>query len=86
MKLKNGFVTHDMGGEQVMVATGEASFAGLVRSNATAAFIVDCLKADTTKEAIVEAMIAKYDASAEIIEADVEKILTKLRSIGALDE
>lgn len=86
MKLKNGFVTHDMGGEQVMVATGEATFAGLVRSNATAAFIVDCLKENTTKEAIVEAMLAKYDASAEVIEADVEKILTKLRSIGALDE
>jgi hypothetical protein len=86
MKLKNGFVTHDMGGEQVMVATGEATFAGLVRSNATAAFIVDCLKADTTKEAIVEAMLAKYDAAKDVIEADVDKILNKLRSIGALDE
>lgn len=86
MKLKNGFVTHDMGGEQIMVATGDASFPGLVRSNPTAAFIVDCLKQDTTKEAIVEAMLNKYDVTEQVAAADVDKILGKLRSVGALDE
>ena len=86
MKLKDGFVTHEMGGEHVMVATGEASFAGLVHSNATAGFIVECLKEETTKEAIIEKMLAKYDAKREVIEADVDKILGKLRSINAIDE
>lgn len=86
MKLKNGFVTHEMGGEQIMVATGDASFPGLVRSNPTAAFIVDCLKQDTTKEAIVEAMLNKYDVTEQVAAADVDKILGKLRSVGALDE
>ena len=86
MKLKDGFVTHEMGGEQIMVATGAATFAGLVRSNATAAYIVECLKEDTTREAIVEKMLAKYDASADVISADVDKIIAKLRSINALDE
>ena len=86
MKLKNGFVTHEMGGEQIMVATGDASFPGLVRSNPTAAFIVDCLKQDTTKEAIVEAMLNKYDVTEQVAAADVDKILGKLRSVGALGE
>lgn len=86
MKLKNGFVTHEMDGEQIMVATGEARFSGLVRSNATAAFIVDCLKKDTTRDAIVAAMLEKYDATPERIGADVDKVLNSLRSIGALDE
>lgn len=86
MKLKDGFVTHEMGGEQVMVATGSTNFSGIVRSNPTAAYIVDCLKQETTKDEIVEKMLAKYDASAEVITADVDKILAKLRSIGALDE
>lgn len=86
MKLKNGFVTHEMGGEQIMVATGDASFPGLVRSNPTAAFIVDCLKQDTTKEAIVAAMLNKYDVTEQVAAADVDKILGKLRSVGALDE
>ena len=86
MKLKDGFVTHEMGGEQIMVATGAASFSGLVRSNATAAFIVDCLKEDVTAEQIVAKLLEKYDVSEAVVAADVEKILTKLRSIGALDE
>lgn len=86
MKLKDGFVTHEMGGEQIMVATGASVFAGLVRSNATAGFIVDCLKEETTRDAIIEKMLAKYDAPTEVISADVDKIIGKLRSINALDE
>lgn len=86
MKLKDGFVTHDMGGEQIMVSTGSTAFSGLVRSNGTAAFIVDCLKEETTKEQIVAKMLEKYDAPEAVISADVDKILEKLRSIKALDE
>ena len=67
MKLKEGFITHETDGEQIMVATGNVNFAGLVRSNKTAAFIVDSLKEDTTKTAIVEAMAEKYDAPEEVL-------------------
>ena len=86
MKLKNGFVTHGMGGEQIMVATGGANFSGLVRSSSTAAFIVDCLKEETTRDAIVAKVLTVYASTPEIVGADVDKILTKLRSINALDE
>ena len=86
MKLKNGFVTRNVGTSQIMVATGAANFPGMVRSNPTAAFIVNCLSKETTKDAIVEAMLEKYDAPREVLEADVDKILGKLREVGALDE
>ena len=86
MKLKDGFVTHEMGGEHIMVATGGANFSGLVRSNATAAFIVECLKEETTRQEIIDKMLDRYDATAEIIAADVDKVLTNLRGINALDE
>lgn len=88
MKLKAGFITHSMGDEHVLVATGEAAekFRGIARSNETAAFIVDCLKEETTLDAIVGRMCAEYDAPEETIRADVRKILDTLRSIGALDE
>lgn len=86
MKLKNGFVTHEMGGEQIMVATGDANFSGLVRSNSTAAFMVDCLKEETTREAIIEKILSCYAATEEVVAADVDKVLAKLRSINALDE
>ena len=86
MKLKTGFITHEVGEQQVMVAAGDVDFNGLVRSNETAAFIVDRLKKETTKGASVDAMTEKYDAPKEVIERDVEAILEKLRSIEALDE
>jgi hypothetical protein len=86
MKLKEGFVTHVMGGEQIMVATGNANFSGLIRSNATAAFIVDCLKAETTRDAILEAMLDKYEVTRERAAGDLDKILAILRSVNALDE
>lgn len=86
MKLKDTFVTHTSDGEHILIDAGGMNFVGLVRSNKTAAFIVDCLKSETTKDAIVAAMCAKYDAPRAVIEQGVEKILGKLRSIGALDE
>ncbi len=86
MKLNNKFVTRDMGDTQVMVAVGSAAFSGIVRSNKTAAFIVDQLKTDTTKEKILAAMQEKYDADPAVMEKDIDKVLDKLRSIGALDE
>ena len=86
MKLRDSFITQDIEDTQFMVAVGETSFTGIVKSNRTAAFIVDCLKKETTKEQIVDAMCRKYDAPRERIEADVEGILNKLRGIGALDE
>ncbi len=86
MKLKPGFVTHNVGKEQMMVAAGPAarSFHGLVRSNETAAFIINCLKKETSEEAIVEAMLAEYEAPRETVEQDVHRIVEKLREIGAL--
>ena len=86
MKLKDTFITQEIEDTQFLVAVGEASFTGIVKSNKTAAFIVDSLKEETTKERIVDAMCAKYDAPRERIEADVEIVLNKLRGIGALDE
>lgn len=85
MKLKNSFVTYNSDGEQIMVSTG-ADFSGLVRSNKTAAFIVEQLKAETTQEKIVDNVLAKYDADRTAVEADVKMVLDTLRRIGALDE
>lgn len=86
MKLKDGFVTHEANGEHITVTVGGSRVNRLIRSNKTAGFIIECLKEDTTEEAIVERMLEKYDAPRERIATDVAKILAKLRDIGALDE
>ncbi len=86
MKLKDGFITHTAAGRHVMVSTGANGFSGLVRSNATAAYIVEKLKEDTTPEAIVEDMLSVYDAPREKIRRDVDMVIETLRGIGALVE
>lgn len=85
MKLKETFVTQNMDGEQIMVSA-DGGFSGMVRSNATAAFIIDQLKTNTTREAILDAMERKYDAPREVMAKDVDMVLGNLRKIGALDE
>ena len=86
MKLKSSFITQVIDDTQFLVPLGAESFRGIVRSNKTAAFIVDCLKEETTAEQIVDALCAKYDAPRETIAADVEEILNTLRGIRALEE
>ena len=72
-------------GEQILLDTS-SSFAGLIRNNKTAAFIVECLKEETTQEKIVEAMFEKYDAPKDVLAKDVSDVIEKLRIVGALDE
>ena len=85
MKLKESFVTHKNKDDYMMIdASGE--FAGLIHSNATTAFIVDCLRTETTREEIVRKILAKYDADEADVARDVDKIINALKSIGAVDE
>ena len=88
MKLRDGFITYNTDGEQIMVAAGSAAthFQGMVRSNRTAAYIVDCLKTETTADEVVDKMVARFDAPREVIARDVAHVLEQLRRIGALDE
>ena len=85
MKLKDGFVTHMTGDQQIMVSVS-GDFSGLIRSNETAAFIVDALKKETTEQEIIDLIEMHYDVPKEIIKKDVENIIKELRSIGALYE
>ena len=75
MKLKDEFITYETDGEQIMVAAGTDSFSGLVRSNETAGFIVECLKKTVTED----------DTSEAVVRRDVKGILKKLDSIGAIE-
>ena len=84
MKLNPKFLTHETKGEHITVSTTGTKFNGLIRSNATAAFIVESLKNDTTESEIVDKMLEKYDVDRNTAEKDVANIIGKLRSIGAV--
>ena len=85
MKLRQEFITHMDGDQQMMVDTS-AKFSGLLRSNKTAAEIVEMLKTETTEEKIVAAMQKKYDVPEATLKKDVHQIIETLRSVGALEK
>ena len=86
MKLRKEFITYAMDDRQIMVSSDTKRFSGMVRSNETAAFIIDCLKEETDKDGIISKMMQKYDAPKETIAADVDKVIDTLRSINAIEE
>lgn len=84
MKLNPKFLTHETKGEHITVSTTGTKFNGLIRSNPTAAFIIEMLKTDTTESAVVDKLLAKYDVDRATAEKDVADIIGKLRTIGAV--
>jgi len=85
MKLNSQFIAHRDRDGMILVSTGDAAFSGLVRSNQTAGFILECLEQETTLDEIVSKMQAAYDGPADLMRRDAERIIETLRSIGALD-
>ena len=85
MKLNKEFIVFDAGQESMLVPTGAAKFAGLVRGNKMLGVILELLKKDTTEKEVVETICERYDGPREVIEADVKKAVSELRRIGALE-
>ncbi len=86
MKIKSTFIRHDSDDETMLIPTGNESFSGLVRGNKTMGAIIDLLAEDTTEDAVVKAMMDKYDAPEDKIRADVCKVIESLKQVGALDD
>jgi len=86
MKLKKEFITHNTESESLLVPAGGAGWSGLVKGNKTLGAILELLKTETTEEAVINAMKARFDAPEDVITADVKKALSELRKIGAIDE
>ncbi len=87
MKLDTNLLTHETKGEHYVISTGNSRFKGIIKNNQTAAFIVECLKEETTESSITDKIMAEYrGADRSIVERDVANIIGKLRSAGAIVE
>lgn len=87
MKIKSGLLSHKVGEQYVIVASGEAGevFNGMLRGNATTMEILKLLEQETTQNQIVEQLYARYDVPREKLEADVCQVIEKLKTAGLLD-
>ena len=82
MKIKNGFVLREVGGESVVVPVGEMSkqFHGMINLNETGAFLWKFFSQEHTIDEGVSALLTEYEVEEEIARKDVEnfcKIITE---------
>lgn len=86
MKLKNIFVSDNLGTEKVLVSTNDNIFSGLIRCNETASFIIDCLSVDITVDEIVDKVIKRYNVDKQKARCSVQKIISQLKEINVLED
>ncbi len=88
MKLNKDIMLGNIDGKDFAIATGKLAknFNGIISNNPTANFIFTLLQTEQTEDSIVAAMLQKYDASEEVIRADVKEVLEIIRNAGILEE
>ena len=88
MKLNPEFMSQQIGDSTILVPVGDAGkqFHGIVQMNETAAFIIECLKEETTEAEIQADMLDAYEATEEELSEAIWDTLEKLRECGALVE
>ncbi|MGN1339466.1 MAG: PqqD family protein [Oscillospiraceae bacterium] len=86
MKIKDGFLLKKVGGQNVVVALGEASrsFNGIIRLNDTGVFLWEQLQQDKSEEQLLAALTAEYDIEPERAGADIADFVAALRKAALL--
>ncbi|MBQ2719647.1 MAG: PqqD family protein [Clostridia bacterium] len=87
MKRRSGFVLETVGGDTYAVAvTAEAAGVGsMVKLNPTAATLFALLETETDTEALVAALMEKYEVTKEVAERDVAAFVAALGEAKLLD-
>lgn len=86
MRIKDGFVLREVAGQNVVIATGEASktFHGMIKLNETGRMIWEGLAAGKSNEEIAADLTAAYDVDAEKAAADVAAFVKQAADQGFL--
>ncbi|MBQ0101707.1 MAG: PqqD family protein [Firmicutes bacterium] len=88
MKLKYDFDSVSIDEEVIAVPVGESSkdISGVLRLNEDASEIFSLLKEDTTEEAIVDTLAAKYDNDRDELARFVHEVVAQLKEKGLIED
>lgn len=88
MKIKDGFIKHNIGDKGVVVATGELSihFHGMIELNQTGSDIWDEIAKGSDVPQIVEMLTQKYEIDPAFAEADVLKLIGQMKEAEILED
>ena len=88
MKIKNGYIMREVAGENVVIAVGEAArdFKGMIRLNPTGAFLWKLLESDTDENAMLAAMLDKYDIDEGTAKRDIAAFVSSVKGAGLIND
>ena len=88
MKIKTNFVLRQIAGSWVVFPLGKAAldFQKMLTLNESGVQLWNLMKQGCQREDLVKALLAEYDVSRSVAEADVDEFVEKLRSAGCLEQ
>lgn len=87
MKIKNGFISRNVAGNNVVVAVGEQSrnFNGIIKLNETGMFLWEKLVVGIEREDLIDALLNEYDIDRGTAENDIDAFIEVLKNAGAIE-
>lgn len=87
MKIKDGFMLRKVGGQSVVVATGDASksFNGIIKLNETGTLMWNTLAAGCDETGLLKAVLDEYNIDENTAKADISAFIEKLKGADLLD-
>ena len=88
MKIKDGFIMKDVAGSKVVLPLGERQFDvnGIITFNDVGAEVFNMLDGTNSVEEIATKIAKDYDVSYEMVEADVNELIEKMRANGLIED
>ena len=86
MKIKDGYLLKEVGGNFVVVPVGNVNFNGMLSLNETAMLIWKKLENGCEEADLVNAFLEEYDVTEERAKEDISIFVNKLKKAGILDE
>ncbi len=85
MKLKEGFILSEIGGQTVVIPTGDiVDLKVVITLNETGKFLWERLTSETDIDTLVEALLAEYEVDKETAETHVKGFVKTLTNNGYL--
>ena len=87
MKIKEGFIIRQVGGENIVVPIGKTGkdFHGMIKLNDSGAFLWRFFMQDHTEEEAVAALLNEYEVDEETAKADVAAFVKTLNDPRFVD-
>jgi len=87
MKLKYEFSVREIMDDYILVPVGESAleFSGMVTTTEVGAFLCGLLGENTTRDALLAAMLEEYEVDEETAGADLDEFLASMDRAGLLE-